>query len=405
MRAPGSSVRPGQYFLMFWCGQTFSAVGDAMALVAVPLLVLGATGSVTQMGAVAAVSGVGQIVGGVIAGPLVDRVDRRRLMIVCDCLRAIVYGAVPLLWWLVGPHLWLIYGVACVGAFLGMCFSVAYITAIPALVAADRVVEANGRLQASVAVASLIGPILAGVVTARTGAIVALGADALTFLASALSLAWVRFRSVSRSVTAGTTAVGVVAELLEGVRFLWRHSVLRALTAMITGFSFFTLAATDLIIYHLAHDLRQPSDTVGFVFGVASLGAVAGGLLAAPARRRWGFGVCYLGGACAEGAVLVALGAAPALALVAPLLIGYTFCEIFKGVNSIALRQQVTPDYLLGRVTATFWTINGAPGPFGAAVLTAIAERVGASVVLMGVGLAFMVIAFVGTRSPVAACH
>jgi len=55
----------------------------------------------------------------------------------------------------------------------------------------------------------------------------------------------------------------------------------------------------------------------------------------------------------------------------------------------VALRQQVTPDHLPGRVTAAFWTMNSAPGPAGAAVLTALAARIGASAVLVGAGIAF----------------
>jgi len=83
-------------------------------------------------------------------------------------------------------------------------------------------------------------------------------------------------------------------------------------------------------------------------------------------------------------------------------MMGYTFCEIFKGVNSIAIRQQVTPDYLLGRVTAAFWTINSAPGPIGAAVLTALAARYGASGVLVGIGVVYTLIALAGTRTAAA---
>ncbi len=396
--------RFGRDFTAFWLGQTLSSVGDAVARIALPLLVLQATGSVARMGIVAGVSGVGQLVGGIIAGPLADRADRRRLMLVCDSARAVLYATVPLAWWLGGPRFPLICAVAFFGTLLGMCFSVAYITAIPNLVDADHVTEANGQLQASDALAGLVGPVLAGLLAARVGAATALGVDALSFVASLLSLAGIRFRHAraSQPVAASQRWLG---QLRAGVRFLWMQPALRALTCLIAGFSFLTLGATDLVIYYLAHDLHQSDSAVGFVFGIASVGAMAGGLLAAPARRRWGFGACYLGGAIAEGIVFAALGIAPALALVVPLLMGYAFCEIFKGVNSIALRQQVTPDHLLGRVTAAFWTINSAPGPVGAAVLTALAARVGASAVLIGAGIAFTTVALLGLRSAAASAR
>lgn len=82
-----------------------------------------------------------------------------------------------------------------------------------------------------------------------------------------------------------------------------------------------------------------------------------------------------------------------------PLTVGFLFLEILKGVNSIAVRQQVTPDHLLGRVTAAFWTINSAPGPIGAALFTALAARIGAPVVLLLIGAAFTIIALLGLRT------
>src|SRR5213080_3076483 len=79
-------------FTIFWAGQTLSALGDAVALIALPLLVLQATGSVVQMGLVTGANGLGQFVAGLFSGPIVDRVDRRRLMIGCDLFRLGLYA-------------------------------------------------------------------------------------------------------------------------------------------------------------------------------------------------------------------------------------------------------------------------------------------------------------------------
>jgi MFS family permease len=86
-RPPGTRLLHNRHFNIFWAGQTLSAIGDAVALIAIPLLVLQVTGSVAQMGLVTATVGVGTIIAGVIAGPIADRVDRRRFMIGCDLAR------------------------------------------------------------------------------------------------------------------------------------------------------------------------------------------------------------------------------------------------------------------------------------------------------------------------------
>ena len=398
-RSSARRLRANRDFNIFWLGQSLSNVGDAVALIAMPLLVLHVTGSVAQMGFVTATVGVAMLVAGVVAGPIADRFDRRRFMILCDLTRMIVYAAIPFGWWIAGPQRWLIFLTAGLGAFFGMCFSVTYITAIANLVDHDQVTDANGRLQASAAVASVIGPALAGVIAARFGPATALGVDSLSFALSAGSLACIRLRK-AETTQSGEPPAGRVSELLAGVRFLWRQPVLRALTWMIAGFSFLTMGGLDLFVYHLRHDLGQSDRAVGLVFGVAASGAIVGGLLAAPARRRWGFAVCYLGSAVIEGCVLAGIGFAPTVALMLPLTVGFMFLEILKGVNSIAVRQQVTPDHLLGRVTAAFWTINSAPGPIGAALFTVLAAKIGAPIVLLLIGAGFTIIALLGLRTP-----
>ncbi len=398
-RSPAARLRTNRNFNIFWLGQSLSNAGDAVALIAMPLLVLHVTGSVAQMGFVTATVGVAMLIAGIVAGPIADRVDRRRFMILCDLARMVVYAAIPLGWWIAGPQRWLIVFTAGFGAFFGMCFSVTYITAIANLVDRDQVTDANGRLQASAAVASVIGPALAGLIAARFDPAAALGIDSFSFALSAASLACIRLRKAD-TPRSDTLSMGGVAELLAGVRFLWQQPVLRTLTWMIAGFSFLTMGGLDLFIFHLTHDLGQGDRAVGLVFGVASSGAIAGGLLAAPARRRWGFAVCYLGSVIVEGVLLAGIGLAPTVAFMLPLTVGFMLLEILKGVNSIAVRQQVTPDHLLGRVTAAFWTINSAPGPLGAALFTALAAQRGAPAVLILMGAGFSAIALLGLRTP-----
>lgn len=402
-RSPAARLRRNRTFTIFWAGQTLSNIGDAVALIAIPLLVLHATGSVARMGIVTGLSGIGMLVAGLVAGPLVDRVDRRRFMILCDLGRMILYAAIPILWWLTGPQIWLIYLTATLGAFLGMCFSVTYIAAIVNLVDRDQITDANGRLEATRALASIIGPALAGFIAARFDTATALGVDALSFAVSAGSLSLIRLRQASahRDEPHGNW----LAEMRAAARFLWRQPVLRALTTLISGFSFLTLGALDLFIFHLKHDFGQSDVAVGFVFSIASSGAIIGGLLAGPVRRRWGFGVCYLGSAIVEGGILVGLGIVPAITFIVPLMAGFTFLEVLKGVNSIAVRQQVTPDHLIGRVTAVFWTINSAPGPIGAALLTACAARFGTALILILIGVAFTLIALLGLLTPARTRH
>ncbi|HXK17386.1 MAG TPA: MFS transporter, partial [Polyangiaceae bacterium] len=92
-------VAKSSYFRRFWLGQAASNLGDAFAFVAMPLLVFDATHSVVQMGYVTGITGVGQLLAATFSGVVVDRVNRRALMMLCDLVRLALYGLLPLLAW------------------------------------------------------------------------------------------------------------------------------------------------------------------------------------------------------------------------------------------------------------------------------------------------------------------
>jgi MFS family permease len=404
--APGARLWRNRNFNIFWAGQTLSVLGDSFALIALPLLVLQATGSVAQMGLVTGAYGVGQLAAGLFAGTLADRLDRRRLMIACDMARALLYATIPLGWWLgsaqgVGApvQMLLIYAVTVLGAALGMCFQVAYITAVANLVDRDLITEANGRLQATFGLSFVLGPMLAGLVSARFGPPAAIGVNAVSFLASALSLSMIRLRRAAAAPPAERQPL-VLEQLSAGARFLLRQPVLRAVTLLFLAFTLVAAGGRDLFIYYLKHDLGQNDAAVGVVFGMASVGSILGALLAPTLRRRWGFGACFLGGMLLEGVVLLLIGYAPGVAFVAAEAMGFTFGDSVRGINSMSLRQQITPDHLLGRVTAAFWTLVNVPGPLGAGAVTALAAQIGAPLVLALMGVAGLAIGLAGMFTP-----
>lgn len=400
---PGQSLNRNRDFTVFWAGQTLSFLGDAFSIVAIPLLILEVTGSLTQMGVVTALYGVGSLFAGIAAGPIVDRVDRRKLMIRCDLGRALVYGLVPVGWWLAGPQLWLLYAVTLIGAALAMLFGVAYITAVTNLVDKEQIVDANGRLHASHSLVFILGPLLAGLVSAQFGPSLAIGLDGVTFLASALSLSLLRLRRAiaERPPTAEGGRAGRTQEFLAGVRFLFGSPLFRWLTILVGALAFASTGVTDLVIFYLKEDLGQGDRIVGIVFGVASIGAMLSGLLVSRLRRRYGFAVCFIGGFFLEGVALLLLGVSPSVAFLAPVWALAAFGSSTRGVVTMTLRQELTPDHLLGRVTTAFWTIFSVPGPLGAVVLTAFGERVGTRTALLLVGVFILIVGAIALVTPV----
>jgi MFS family permease len=389
----------GRDFRLFWAVETLSTFGSSFSLVAVPLLVLHATGSVVQMGLLTGIFSAANLITGLFAGVVADRFNRKRLLILCNAAQALLFGLIPAVWVFAAP-IWLIYAVVPLTGVFAMLFSVTYVTVVPRLVDAGRITLANGRLSASFAATGVAGPVLAGVLSGQFGAASAIAVDAATFAIAAAGLILVRLRPAP---AAGDAAAPVTfwQDFLVGARFIWRHPVLRALTMLLTVLIFFWLGLTDLIIFYLKHDLAQPDRTVGFVMAVAALGTVGGALIVARLRRVFGFGASWIGSTVLAGLVIMAVPvthSVAGVAVFATLAFGFT---AIGGICSMSLRQEVTPDALLGRVTSAFWTIHFALGPIGAAVVTAAAGRFGVAPVIGLSGAAYMVVAALGVITPI----
>jgi len=303
---------------------------------------------------------------------------------------------VPIVWWLHGPTVWLLYVVAALGGGLGNLFQVSYITAVANLVKKDHLTEANGKLQSSMAVSFVLGPVLAGFLSSQGGPIFAITLDALSFLVSAASLLLVRFRTQPAPAEDNKRWSSA---LTAGIRFLWRTPILRWLTILWLGVNFLTAASVDLFVYHVKHGLQKTDREVGIILGIASIGAIIGAVFAPAIRRRLGFARSWLGAVFFAGVSLILMGLWPTLLALGGFSILSLFGQTVSGINSISLRQEITPDHLLGRVTAAFWLLINGPIPAGAALGTALADRIGAPRVLLVVGVGvclFLALGFLG---------
>ncbi|MEV8315064.1 MFS transporter [Streptomyces sp. NPDC059900] len=376
--------------------QTLSALGDSFSYVAIPLLVLHSTGSVVRMGLVTALTGVASILTGLFAGVIVDRADRRRLLMLTDWARCLLFALIPLVWIFAEP-MWLIYAVVPAAGVFMMLFRVAYVTVVPAIVGPDQITRANGHLFGTYAAASAGGPALAGFVASVFGPAAAIGIDAATFAFSAIGILFVKIRPAGQAAArSGVERSGVRGEFLVGVRFLWAHPVLRPLTVLLSLLTFLTYGLTDLIIYLVREDLGHADSTVGFVLSAGTLGSCLASFAVARVRERLGFGASWIGAFALCGTAVLCLGLSHSVLVVGVLAAVLLFCTGIAGTCSMSLRQEVTPSHLLGRVTAAFWTTHSALGPLGAAAVTAAAAGVGVTATCLGIGVSVVCIALTG---------
>ncbi|MFF7636505.1 MFS transporter [Kitasatospora sp. NPDC008050] len=397
---PARPLRSNRDFTIFWGVQALSELGNAFSLVALPLLVLHTTGSAAQMGLLTAIAGVGSMLTGLFGGAFADRFDRRRMLMLSDTARMVLYGAIPLCW-AISPQIWVLYVVMALASVFEMMFSITYVTAVSNLVDREQITEANGKLEATNAIAYIVGPALAGLVAGLFGATAAIAINAASFGISVIGLALIRLRPTERPAAVATEEAParqgrrrMHSGFMTGARFLWHNPVLRALTVLLTIATFLNLGMTDVQIYQIRHGLGQSERTVGYVLALSGLGTCISAAATARLRRSWGFGACWMASYTVCGLAVLLLALTGSVTMVAASAFLYGFGMSLAGICSMSLRQQVTPDHLLGRVTSAFWTIHSSLAPLGAFLLTALVGRVGARGPLLGV--AAVLLALVG---------
>lgn len=400
-RRIGDPLPGGGAFLVYWLGQALSAFGDAFAFVALPLLVLEATQSIAMMGLVSAAGVAARVVTSLFSGALVDRADRRRLMIACDLGQAAVYFVAPACWFLAGPSLPVPFAIAIVGGALGNTFSVAHMAAVPALVPRERLHAANARLQGSVALGYVLGSMLAGAACARFGPTCALLVDGATFLVAAATLLLIRFGRPVEALAPKSDPPRFGA----GLRFLVRHPMLRAITLLsvalgLTGNVGMGAGITDLMIFHLKRELALGDQVVGLCMSTAAFGAILGAVAAPGVAKRIGSGRCLLVGTLVQAIGLLAIGAVSSALAAASGGLLWAAGMMLRGIPVQALRQAAVPDALMGRVTAVSWLAVFGASALGTAIVTRAAASAGADATLWRVGLLLALVAAVGALSP-----
>ena len=344
-------------FLKFWAGQTVSLFGSQISLLALPLtavLVLKATPF--QMGVLTALGAVPTLLFGLIAGVWVDRLPKRSILIVIDAGRFILLSLIPLAFLLGILRLGMLYLLAFLVGTLTMFFTVAYRSYLPALIDREQLVEGNSKLELSQSVGEIVGPGLAGTLVQLLSAPIAVLVDALSFLVSALSLAWIRApEPTSRSEQPSPRMGRAIAE---GLRFVFGEPLLRTLTSSFATLVLFNSVLEAVFILYLTREVGITPLLLGIIFAIGSTGFILGALLAAWLTRRVGIGMTLLITPLIIGGsdLLIPLaGLVPHLAFPLVGLAQFLFglARPVQSINQVSLRQAITPERLQGRMNAT----------------------------------------------------
>ena len=361
-------------FWKFWAGETISNFGSSITQFALPLLVFKLTGSAVSLGIAFAMFGLPHLFFGLLIGAWADRLDRKRLMIVVDLLSAAVVASVPLAAAAGVLSIWWIFAGGFVLATLGIFFQAAQFAAIPSLVERDQLVTANGRIQASFSAATILGPLAAGAVLAFVPIERLLYIDALTFAASAVALALIA-RPFNAPREAARTSIR--ADVVEGLRYVLRHPVLRNISAMMALINLISVTVYAQLVLFAKQRFAVSDSELGLLFAADGVGVVVMSLAAGPLRSRYSFGNVALGALMMSGLMTIALAYAPTYLLAVGLSAASSGFGILFNINTGSLRQAIVPNHLLGRIITIAMVLAWSASPLGATIGGFIVERTG----------------------------
>ena len=397
------SDRPGEVlrlpaFALFWSSSTLGAFTGAVSAVAFQVLIVTTLdASAFEIGLLNAANVVPYLLFGLVVGALMDRWRRKPAMVLASVGRALVLGAIPVLWvtgtltvWTFGA-LFLIFGA------LTLIADSAAQPMLPRLVPRTQLVAANARLGQAGTVAQTTGPALGGLLVGWLSAPIAILIDAVGYLVSAVMLSRIKVEEPRAERRTDGRHLG--HDIVEGVRWTYSHRTLAPMAASVNVWFLGNSIALTAFAPYALRELDLGALVFGLVLAMGGVGGFLGALLAAAAGRRFGVGGAVLAGrtlsALAWLAVLILPASANIAIIAIPLGIGQFLFGLGMGLedpNEMGYRQAVAPDQMQGRLNASIRTVNRVMFLIGALVAGGLATAFGFRVTI-GVSVAVFVVA------------
>ncbi|MFA9428782.1 MFS transporter [Egicoccus sp. AB-alg2] len=363
----------------FWAASTLSNLGDGLRLVALPLLAVTLTREPLLISGVTALTYLPWLLLGPVTGAVVDRADRRRLLIGVQAARGVVATVFAVAVATGAVNLLILYVTATAIAIGETLADSAAQASVPKLAAADQLEVANGRLLSAQMVTNQIAGAPIG------GALFALAAaapfflDAGTYLAATLFVWFVRtdLRPTPDLDAPADVTSKMSADVVDGLRYVWTHQLLRPI-AISAGLANFGAAAVGAVFVLFAIELLEVSAFgYGLLIAVGAAGGLLGALTAGRLVTRWHRRTVMVSTVTVSAASTAGLAAARGPLLAAAMLFITAASIASRNVVAQSLRQAIPPARMLGRVITGVRVIGLGPAPLGAIVGGAIASTAG----------------------------
>lgn len=364
-------------YMLLWSGQVISVIGTGATQIVYPLLILALTNSPAAAGVAAALGSIPYIIFSLPAGALVDRWDRKRVMIFCDLGRAAVLTSIPIAMAFHALTIWQIYVSALLEGSLFVFFNISEVAALSRVVEKQQLPQAVAQNDVAFSIANIVAPSI-GTVLFQFGQALPFVADVISYLVSVASLFLIKkeFQSQVKQ-----TEMHLIREIREGMTWLWHQPLIRYM-AFCTGGLNFVNAPLTLIIIVLAKNLGASDAEIGLIFSVSAVGAIIGSIIGGQIQRRFRFGQVIMTTVWITALLFPLLAFAPHF-WVLGIIMGLSWMTgPIYNVVQFSYRVALIPDTLQGRVNSVFRLTAFGFQPLGAAVSGVLIERFGVLVAI-----------------------
>lgn len=395
------SIFHNRNFSLLWSGQLVSTIGDSLMSLAASIMIYRLTGSALSVGLMLMATAAPSILLGLVAGVLVDRFNRKRIMIAADLTRAVLVLLIP---FLVPLNIAWLYVIVLLTSCVSQFFEPAHAAVVPEVATDEELAAANSLLAISSFGSTAVGFAASGLIASQFSIEWAFYLDALSFLFSAVCLAFLRLQPMEPDIVSSVS--NLFSNLRGGLDFLWNKPILRSaffITPMV-GLSF---GMWNTLLLPFARQALHASEfEYGLQEGLTSVGFVVGSLLMAGLSERLHEGqwlsLSFLAMG-ALGAVYSTLASVP-IALIFVMLSGFSNAP--SAVGRQLLVQRNTARNVRGRVNSVFFVSRDSAflvgmAAAGLADIIGVREMIRVSALLVLVPGVFALL-LPGLREPIA---
>ncbi|TFB21387.1 MFS transporter [Filobacillus milosensis] len=394
-----SSIWKNKQFLFLWTGSSINSLTFHVFVLAIPIIIYELTQSTLAMSAMRAIQFIPNVLLGIVIGVIVDRLNRKRLMLNALTTQIVIIASFVILLFSNSLQLWHLYLLGFVLYSSSYAFGNAYHTILPLIMPKGQLTTANSALSFVSTLINLVGPAFAGFVLLYMSYTVGLTVTLAGMLVLLILTSFVQIPHQEKD-TRKLDRQGIWLDIKEGWQQLVATKELWIATLMVLVSNFASSLSGAVLIFYALDSFKINSGELGFIFSASAVGGFIAAFVAKKSREWASRGQLFITAYyfAVAGQFILFLSMNWYWLAIGMFLLGIQVT--FFNIHYLTLRQEATPNHLLGRVAGTSSMIMKLAAPFGYLVAGLLGEVIPVHYIFLGSTIIYLAVILVAIRTP-----